>query len=183
MSEAQKTIQLVPEVCEEIDKWVAKFPADRKQSAVLPALRIVQQANNGWLSEAVMNAVADYLEMPRIAVYEVATFYSMYYLKPTGRHKLCVCTNVSCMLSGAYDIVDHLKKTLGVEVGETTADGDFVIEEVECLGACVGAPVIFTDNNYFEYMTPDNTDELLQELRKQDQKPCRALVENDANGQ
>ena len=181
MSQAT-THEIVPEIKLEIDKWIAKFPPEQKQSAVLPALRIVQEANGGWLSEAAMNAVATYLEIPRIAVYEVATFYTMYDLKPTGRHKLCVCTNVSCMLAGAYEIVDHLKKTLKVDVGETTADGEFTLKEVECLGACVGAPVIFADHNYFEYLTPDSVDELVQQLREQDQKTSGALVEIVANG-
>ena len=177
------THELLPEVRAEIDKWVAKFPPERKQSAVLPALRIVQEAQGGWLPEVALNAVADYLEVPRIAVYEVATFYTMYDLKPTGRHKLYVCTNVSCMLSGAYELLEHLKKKLNIDVGETTEDGEFTLKEEECLGACAGAPVIFSNHNYFEHMTPESVDDLLEQLRQQDKKPCHALREIQQHGE
>ena len=124
----------------EIDRWIVKYPVDQKQSAVMAALRIAQDENDGWLSTPVMDAVADYLEMPTIAVYEVATFYSMYELQPVGKHKLCVCTNISCMLNGSDEVVAHLEKKTGTKLGGTSADNRYTLKEVECLGAC-GNPV------------------------------------------
>jgi NADH-quinone oxidoreductase subunit E len=163
---------LTQEVKGEIDHWVAKYPDDRKQSAVMAALRIVQENNGGWLTEELMDAVADYLGMPRIAVYEVATFYSMYEHKPVGRHKICVCNSVSCMLNDSVScmlndsakILDHLQEKLGVSLGEVTADGKFSIKEVECLGACVGAPAIMIGKVYHENLTPEKIDKILDEL-------------------
>lgn len=148
----------------EIDTWVAKYPEDQKQSACMAALRIVQDANGGYLTESLMDAVADYLEMPRISVYEVATFYSMYELKPVGKHKICVCTNISCMLCGSDDVVAHLKKRLGIGLGETTEDGRITLKEVECLGACVGAPMLQIGEHYHENLTPEKIDAILDQL-------------------
>jgi len=148
----------------EIDNWIAKYPSDQKQSACMPALRIVQEANGGYLSESLMDAVADYLDMPRISVYEVATFYSMYELKPIGKHKICVCTNISCMLCGSDEIVAHLKKRLGIGFGETTEDGRITLKEVECLGACVGAPMFQIGKHYYENLTPEKIDTILDQL-------------------
>jgi NADH-quinone oxidoreductase subunit E len=149
----------------EIDQWVAKYPPDQKQSAVMAALRIVQDANGGSLNIELMDAVAAYLDMPPMAVYEVATFYSMYELKPVGKHKVCVCTNISCMLRGSEEIVDHLEKKLGVKLGETTADGKVTLKEVECLGACTGAPMLQIGNTYHEHLTPEKVDEILKGLK------------------
>ena len=148
----------------DIDRWIAKYPADQKQSAVMAALRIAQEQNGGWLTEELMDAVAAYLEMPPVAVYEVATFYSMYELHPVGRHKICVCTNISCMLRGSDQVVGHLKERLGVGMGETTADGKFTLKEVECLGACVGAPMMQIGRTYHENLTPEKIDGILDEL-------------------
>ncbi len=148
----------------EIDKWVEKYPSDQKQSAVMAALRIVQDANGGYLTEPLMNAVADYLDMPRISVYEVATFYSMYELKPVGKHKICVCTNISCMLCGSDEVVAHLKNRLGIGLGETTEDGRITLKEVECLGACVGAPMFQIGEHYYENLTPEKIDTILDQL-------------------
>jgi len=148
----------------EIDRWVAKYPADKKQSAVMAALHIMQDANGGWLTADVMDAIAEYLEMPTISVYEVATFYSMYELNPVGKHKICVCTNVSCMLRGSDEIVDHLNKRLGIKFGETTADNRFTLKEVECLGACGGAPMFQIGKKYYENLTPQRVDEILDSL-------------------
>ena len=148
----------------EIDRWVSKYPADQKQSACMAALRIVQDANGGYLNEELMNAVADYLDMPRISVYEVATFYSMYELKPVAKHKICVCTNISCMLCGSDEIVAHIQKRLGIGFGETTTDGRITLKEVECLGACVGAPMLQIGENYFEHLTPESVDEIIDGL-------------------
>lgn len=155
---------LSTETCTAIDHWVAKYPPDQKQSAVMGALSVVQEANGGWLTTGLMDAVAEYLEMPPIAVYEVATFYSMYELKPVGRHKLCVCTNVSCMLCGSEDVVAHLEKKLGIKLGETTADKKFTLKEVECLGACGGAPMMQIGREYHENLTPEKLDEILAKL-------------------
>lgn len=153
------------EIRAEIDREIAKYPAEWKQSAVMAALRIVQDANNGWLTEALMDQVADYLDMPPIAVYEVATFYSMYEHQPVGRHKICLCTNVSCMINGSDGIYEHLKKRLGVTgFGEVTPDGRFSIKEVECLGACGGAPMMQIGHKYYENLTPELVDSILDGL-------------------
>lgn len=148
----------------EIDTWIAKYPEDQKQSAVMAALRIVQDANGGWLTTDLMDAIAEYLDMPKISVYEVATFYSMYELKPVGKHKICVCTNVSCMLCGSDDIVKHLNKKLGIGFGEITSDGKYSLKEVECLGACGGAPMFQIGKKYYENLTPEKVDEILDSL-------------------
>lgn len=149
----------------EIDRWAAKYPPERRQSAVLPALLLVQEHHDGWLSQELIQAVADYLNMPHVTAYEVATFYTMYNLAPTGRHQISVCTNVSCMLSGSDKIVKHLKERLNVSFGETTADGRFTLKEVECLGACANAPVIHSGKHYYENLTPAKVDKLLEELK------------------
>jgi NADH-quinone oxidoreductase subunit E len=148
----------------EIDAWIAKYPSEQKQSAVMGALSIVQEANGGYLTTELMDAVAEYLEMAPIAVYEVATFYSMYELKPVGKHKICVCTNVSCMLCGSDDIVAHLKQKLNIGFGETTADNKFTLKEVECLGACGGAPMMQIGKTYYENLTSEKIDEILAKL-------------------
>ncbi len=148
----------------EIDRWIAKYPPEWKQSACMAALRIVQDANGGWLSNELMDDVASYLDMPPIAVYEVATFYSMYELKPVGKHKVCVCTNVSCMLNGCDRIVEHLEGRLGIKFGEVTEDGRFSLKEVECLGACGGAPMLQIGNKYYENLTPELVDSILDGL-------------------
>ena len=148
----------------DIDNWIAKYPVDQKQSAVMAALRIVQDQNGGYLTHDLIEAVAEYLDMQPIAVYEVATFYSMYELKPVGRHKICVCTNISCMLCGSDQVVDHLQSKLGIKLGETTADGRFTLKEVECLGACVNAPMLQIGNQYHENLTPEKLDQILDSL-------------------
>lgn len=162
---SEKAYQVIKgEVKERIDRWIAQYPADQRQSAVMPALRIVQEVNGGWLTRELMDEVADYLEMPPIAVYEVATFYSMYEHKPVGRHKICMCTNISCMLRDADDLVDYLKEKLGVDIGEVTPDGKFSIKKVECLGACGEAPVAMIGKEYYGNLTRERLDELLDSL-------------------
>ncbi|MCW9025384.1 MAG: NADH-quinone oxidoreductase subunit NuoE [Gammaproteobacteria bacterium] len=148
----------------EIDKWIAKYPADKKNSAVMAALRIMQDQNKGFLTNDLMDAVAEYLEMPAIAVYEVATFYSMYELEAVGKHKICVCTNISCMLRGSDEIVAHLNKRLGIGLGETTSDGRITLKEVECLGACVEAPMFQIGDTYHGDLTPEKIDKILDDL-------------------
>ncbi len=148
----------------EIDVWIAKYPADKKQSAVMSALRIAQDQNRGFLTEDLMDAVAEYLDMRPIAVYEVATFYSMYELEPVGKHKICVCTNISCMLCGSDKIVDRLTSKLGIKLGETTTDGRFTLKEVECLGACVNAPMLQIGDTYYENLDEEKVDQVLDGL-------------------
>jgi len=150
---------------EEIDHWLAKYPTDRKQSAVLAALREVQHDNGGYLTTELLDAVADYLEIPVIAVYEVASFYSMFELKPVGRHSISVCTNVSCMLRGSDEIVRHVQSKLGIKIGESTADGKFYLkQEEECLAACAFAPMMQVDHVYYENLTPEKVDQILDSL-------------------
>lgn len=152
------------EVCAEIDKWIAKYPAEWKQSASMSALRIVQDHNGGCLTTELMDKVAAYLDMAPIAVYEVATFYSMYEHSRVGKHKLCVCTNLSCMINGSEKIVDHLDEKLGIKFGEVSDDGKFSLKEVECLGACGGAPMMQIGEKYYENLTPELIDSILKEL-------------------
>ncbi|MCG6975228.1 MAG: NADH-quinone oxidoreductase subunit NuoE [Acidiferrobacterales bacterium] len=163
-AEMNKTDLLSTEVKSGIDQWVAKYPPERKSSAVMAALRLAQDANGGWLNRDLIEAVAQYLEMPPIAAEEVATFYSMYEHKPVGRHKICICTNISCMLCNSDMVVNHLQNKLGIKFGEVTPDGKFSLKEVECLGACVNAPVIQIGNTYYENLTPEKLDEILASL-------------------
>ncbi|MCG3200469.1 MAG: NADH-quinone oxidoreductase chain 2 [Gammaproteobacteria bacterium] len=149
-----------------IDGWLAKYPADRKRSAVLAALREVQHENGGHLTVDLMDAVAAYLGLPNIAVYEVASFYSMFELQPVGRNSVSVCTNVSCMLCGADGIVAHIEGKLGIKTGESTPDGRiFLKREEECLAACCGAPMMQVNHRYYENLTPEKVDEILDGLK------------------
>ena len=148
-----------------IDREVAKYPADQRQSAVMSALAIAQD-EHGWLSSEIMEAVAQYIGMPPVAVFEVATFYNMYNLKPTGRHKITVCTNLPCALSGGDDCANHLKAKLGVDFRETTADGRFTLMEGECMGACGDAPVLLVNNKRMcSFMSNDKVDQLIEDLK------------------
>lgn len=147
-----------------IDHWLTKYPADQKQSAVIASLFILQEENGGFLTTELMDALALYLEMPKIAVYEVATFYCMYDLNPVGRHKIYVCTNVSCMLCGSDKIVDYLKEKLKVGFGETTEDGKFTLKEAECLAACDSAPMMLIGRQYYANLTPEKIDAILDSL-------------------
>jgi NADH-quinone oxidoreductase subunit E len=152
-------------VREEIDRWRARFPEGRQRSAVLGALHAVQHQNNGYLTEELMDGVAEYLGLPNINVYEVAAFYSMFQTNPVGRHNVAICTNVSCMLRGADDIVAHVEGKLGIQLGQSTADGRIYLKkEEECLAACCGAPMMMVDHKYHENLTTAKVDELLDEL-------------------
>ena len=150
----------------EIDRWLAKFPPNQKRSAVLAALREVQHENGGWLSVELMDAVAAYLGMPPIAVYEVASFYSMFETKPVGRHSISVCTNISCMLCGADEILAHIERKLGIRVGESTPDGRIYLKcEEECLAACCGGPMMMVDHVYHENLSNEKVDRILEQLK------------------
>ncbi|MXZ81957.1 MAG: NADH-quinone oxidoreductase subunit NuoE [Gammaproteobacteria bacterium] len=140
-----------------------KYPPDRRQSALMAALRIAQD-EHGWLSSELIEHVADIVRVPAVRAYEVATFYSMYDLDPVGRHKIEVCTNISCMLRGCDRVVDHLKKRLGIGFNQTTADGKFTLREVECLAACAGAPMMLVGHDYYEDLDEDKIDRILEGL-------------------
>jgi NADH-quinone oxidoreductase subunit E len=156
---------LSAESLKEIDREIAKFPAEQKQSAVMAALAIAQD-EKGWLSTELMDFLAHYLGMPPIAVYEVASFYNMYKLAPGGKHKVTICTNLPCALSGAADAAEHLKQCLGVGFNETTADGRITLKEGECMGACGDAPVLLVNNKRMcGFMSNDKLDKLLSELK------------------
>jgi NADH-quinone oxidoreductase subunit E len=149
---------------EEIEHWLKKYPSDQKQSALLAALRAVQHEEQ-YLSVEMMDAVADYLGLPPIAVYEVASFYSMFELEPVGRHTIAVCDNISCLLRGGDKIIDHIEKKLGIRRGESTSDGKFYLKrEEECLAACCGAPMMQVNHVYYENLTPEKVDEILDGL-------------------
>jgi len=148
-----------------IDREVAKYPADQKQSAVMAALAIAQE-EKGWLARETISLVAAYLDMPEMAAYEVASFYNMYNLAPVGRHKLTVCTNLPCALSGGVHAAEYLKNKLGIDFNETTPDGKFTLKEGECMGACGDAPVMLVNNHHMRcFMTPEEIDRLLAECK------------------
>jgi len=150
----------------EIDEWIGRFPTGKHRSAVLSALRFTQEQNNGFLTPELMDGVAEYLRLPPVQVYEVATFYSMFETHPCGRHHVSICTNISCMLNGAEDLVAHCEKKLGIKLGESTPDGRiFLKQEEECLAACTGAPMMMVDHVFHEYLTPEKVDKVLDELK------------------
>ena len=149
---------------QKIDHWTQKYPADQKRSALLPALHIVQDANQNYLTENMIEAVATYLDLPAIWAFEVATFYTMYNLKPVGKHQINFCTNISCMLRNCDEIADHFKQKLGINFNETTPDGKFTLREVECLAACANAPACLIDKTYYKNLTKEKVDRILDEL-------------------
>jgi len=152
-------------VREEIERWKARFPEGRQRSAVISALHAVQHENKGFVTAEQMNAIAAYLELPTIQVYEVATFYSMFQTREVGRNEVAICTNVSCMLRGADEIVEHVEKKLGVRLGESTSDKRiFLKKEEECVAACCGAPVMMVNHKYYENLTLEQVDEILDGL-------------------
>ncbi len=157
---------LSAESLKKIDREIAKYPIDKKQSAVMSALAIAQD-EKGWLANETINFVAEYLGMPAIAVYEVATFYNMYNLEPVGKYKITVCTNLPCALSGSNESADYLKKKLGIGFNQTTPDGKFTLKEGECFGACGDAPVFLVNNKRMcSFMSNEMIDQLLEELNK-----------------
>ena len=157
---------LTEETCREIDRWMAKFPPGRQRSASLAALRAAQEQNDGFLTADLMDAVAEYLKLPPIQVYEVARFYSMFETHPCGRHHVSICTNISCLLNGGEELVAHAEKKLGIKVNESTPDGRiFLKEEQECLAACTGAPMMMVDHVFHEHLTPEKLDAILDALK------------------
>jgi len=163
--QTQEKFELSQTTCQQIDAWLAKYPAEQRRSALVPSLLFVQKQNSGWLSEAAMQALAEYLQLPPIEVYEAATFYDMYELQPVGRHLVRICTNVSCLLRGSDDLVAACQATLGVGLGETSADGRVTLREAECMGACGGAPMCqVNDKNYHENLTSEKMVEILNAL-------------------
>ncbi len=150
----------------EIDHWIAKFPPGRERSACIAALRAAQEQNQGHLTKALMDAVAAYLRLPPIQVYEVASFYSMLETHPCGRHHVSICTNISCMLNGADKLIEHAERKLGIKLDESTPDGRiFLKDEHECLAACTGAPMMMVDHVFHEHLTPEKLDQILDELK------------------
>lgn len=153
----------------EIDHWVARFPPGRQRSAVIAALHAAQHENSGFLTRELMEAIAAYLGLPAIQVFEVAAFYSMFETRPVGRHSVSVCTNISCMLRGGERILAHIEGRLGIKVGDSTPDGRFYLkQEEECLAACTGAPMMMVDHRYYENLTPARVDEILDEVAASD---------------
>jgi NADH-quinone oxidoreductase subunit E len=157
---------LSEEAIDKINQWLQKYPAEQQRSGILYALRVVQEENGGYLTDQLMTAVAQYLNIPAISVYEVATFYSMYDLNKVGKNKIKICTSISCMLRGSDKMINHVRDRLGVDVGETTPDGLFTLKAVECLAACGNAPVMqINDRDYIENITPEKVDVILDELQ------------------
>lgn len=150
----------------EIDQWVAKFPAGKQRSAVISALRFAQEQNDNYLTTELMDAVAEYLQLPPIQVYEVASFYSMFETHKCGRHHVSICTNISCWLNGGEELLAHAERKLGIKVGESTADlRIFLKKEEECLAACTGAPMLMVDHEFHEYLTTEKLDRILDDLK------------------
>lgn len=172
--EPQNELEVEPTILsdsakDQIDRWLEKYPPEQKKSAVLYALRVVQEENGGWLTTELIDAVADYLNIPHIAAYEVATFYSMYDLQPVGRNKIKICTSISCMLRGSDKLIAHLHNRLGISVGQTTPDGLLTLKEAECLAACGNAPVLqINDRDYFVDITPEKIDVILDKITQQE---------------
>jgi NADH-quinone oxidoreductase subunit E len=153
---------LTDETRAHIDHWLAKYPIDQRRSALIGALHAAQDQNKGWLSKEIMQAVAEYLEIPPVWVYEAASFYSMFFTQPVGKNKIAICNNISCMLRGADKIVKYAETKLGIKLGETTADGKItLVKEEECVAACTGAPMMIINGHYHENLTEAKIDELL----------------------
>ncbi len=153
---------LTDETRTHIDHWLEKYPHDQRRSAVIGALHAAQEQNQGWLSKEIMDAVAQYLEIPPVWVYEAARFYSMFFTAPVGKNKVAICTNISCMLRGADKVVKYAEAKLGIKLGETTADGQVtLVKEEECVAACTGAPMMIINGHYHENLTEDKIDELI----------------------
>ena len=160
-----KSFTFTPDNLARAEKIIAKYPVGRQQSAVIPLLDIAQRQNDNWLPQAAMDYVGSMLDMPPIRVYEVASFYTMFNLKPVGENFVQVCTTTPCWLRGSADIVSTCKKKLGIGIGETTADGKFTLTEVECLGACVNAPMVQINDDFYEDLTPELMEKVIDTLK------------------
>ncbi len=161
-----KTALLTAHTREEIDGWVARFPEDKKRSAVLQSLYAAQHQNEGFLTNELMDAVAEYLDLPPMYVYEVASFYSIFETRPVARNNVAICTNISCMLMGSDDIVEYVENKLGIKMGESTEDGRIYLKcEEECLAACAGGPMMQVNHVYHVNLTPEKVDEILDGLK------------------
>ncbi len=169
MSQLEEKFEFTDENRNEADSCIAKYPEGREQSAVMPILYIAQRQNGGWLSQSAMQYVADYLSMPPIKVYEVATFYTMYNLDSVGEYHIQLCRTTPCWLRGANSISSAIKEHLGIENGETTDDGKFTLSEVECLGACVNAPMVQINDDFYEDLNADRVRSILDMLISGDQ--------------
>ena len=166
-TEITETVVLTENIKEKIDAWVAKFPVGKHRSAIIGSLHSVQEHNQGYLTPELMDAVADYLDLPHIYVYEVATFYSMFQTEPVGRNEIAICTNISCMLSGSDLIVKHIEDRLNIKLGESTKDRNiFLKKEEECLAACTGAPMMMVNHQYIENLNIEKANEILDELEQ-----------------
>ena len=166
-TEITETVVLTENIKEKIDTWVAKFPIGKQRSAIIGSLHAVQEHNKGYLTPELMDAVADYLGLQRIYVYEVATFYSMFQTEPVGRNEIAICTNISCMLSGSDLIVQHIENRLNIKLGESTKDGNiFLKKEEECLAACTGAPMMMVNHQYIENLNIEKVNKILDELEQ-----------------
>lgn len=164
-NEITETTLLTESIKGKIDTWVAKFPIGKQRSAIIGSLHAVQEHNQGYLTPELMDAVADYLDLPRIYIYEVATFYSMFQTEPVGRNEIAICTNISCMLSGSDVIVQHIEDRLSIKLGESTKDGNiFLKREEECLAACTGAPMMMVNHQYIENLDIEKVNEILEKL-------------------
>ena len=162
-----ETVVLTESIKGTIDTWVAKFPIGKQRAAIIGSLHAVQEHNQGYLTPELMDAVADYLDLPRIYIYEVATFYSMFQTEPVGRNEIAICTNISCMLSGSDLIVQHIEDRLNIKLGESTKDGNiFLKKEEECLAACTGAPMMMVNHKYIENLDIEKVNEILDKLEK-----------------
>lgn len=171
--EQPKSFKFSAESMREVEKHIAKYPKGRQASAVMPLLWIAQKQNDNWIPEAAMAEIARLLDMPPIKVYEVATFYTMYNLEPRGKHHLQFCTTTPCWLRGSAEVVLACEKHLGIKLGETTPDGMFTLTDVECLGACVNAPVFQRNGDeFYEDLTPDNVVKVLDALKAGKKIPC-----------
>ncbi|WP_444997116.1 NADH-quinone oxidoreductase subunit NuoE family protein [Aliikangiella sp. IMCC44359] len=153
-----------PEAIEEVDIWIKKYPPERKRPPIMAALKVVQEHNGNYLTEEMMQAVAEYLDVPHVAVYEVATFYSMFHLDKVGKYVISVCNNISCSLRGADKVIQHLQNRLNIKVGETTDDELYTIKTVECMAACGGAPMLEVNKTYHENLTEEKIDQILSDI-------------------
>lgn len=151
-------------VISKLEDWEKRYPKEQKRSVIIPGLHVLQEYNSGYLTTKLMEDLAQYLEVPVASVFEVATFYSMYDLERVGCHKLNVCTNVSCMLNGANELLSHIEKRLNIRAGETTADGCITLREVECQGACCDAPMLEVDKVFYERLTIEKVDQIIDSL-------------------